>query len=227
MKSILLFLFFIPILSVSQERDLGSNSSIFANNLEDFALQKIDKVFNNEISNKVSGQTYLFIDWKPCYVKTNINNSMAFSIPCNYNLLRDQFEMKVEDDIYYLKKNAVVEIKQGQQVFKPNINMGNKDSRNYMELLALGEKYDLIRFYNVKIKEVQSTTSLGLYDKKISKRDKLYLRPKNSQQLVEVPRSNKKIREILDISPADESNLPGNLKKTDNLIMAVEMRGIN
>lgn len=225
MKYILLFLFLVPHLSFSQERASGPSSSVFSNNLEDFALQKIDKVFNNEISNKVSGQTYLFNDWKPCYVKTNINNSMAFSVPCNYNLLMDQFEMKVEDDIYYLKKNAIVEIKHGQQVFKPNDKMETKDSRNFMELLAEGEEYDLIRIYRVKIKEVQSSTSLGLYDKKISKTDKLYFRAKNSQQLIEVPRSNKKIREILNISPAEESNLPGNLKKTVNLIMAVEMGG--
>lgn len=221
----LLFLFLIPSLSISQERDMGPGSSVFANNLEDFALQKMDKVYANEFSNKVSGQTYLFSDWKPCYVKTNINNDLAFSVPCNYNLLSDQFEMKVEDELYYLKKNAVVEIRQGNKIFMPNDKMVTKDSKNYMELLAEGEKYDLMRVYTIKIKEVQSSTSLGLYDKKIRTTDKLYFRDNNSQQMVEVPKSNKKIREILNLNSSDKNKLPGNLKKPENLIKAIEIGG--
>lgn len=223
MKYLFFFLFF-PLLSLSQSRDLGPGSSVFSNNLGDFALQKIDKVYNNEYSNKISGPIFLFNEWKTCYVQTNINNQLAFSVPCNYNLLMDQFEMKIENDIYYLKKKAIVEIRLGKKLFTPNAKMDAKNLRNFIELLAEGDKYDLIRAHNIKIKEVQSTTSLGLYEKKIKTTEDLYFRDRNSQELIEVPRSSKKIIEILNLSPSEKNRLPNNLKKTENLILAVNLK---
>lgn len=209
---------------LSQSRDLGPGSSIFANNLGDFALQKVDKVFTSEYSNEVSGKMYLFDDWKQCVVKTNLKEGgLNFVVPCNYNLFTDQFEMKVDNEIYFLQHDVIVEIQQGNRKFVPNHSFTDEDEAAYMEVLGDGEKYDLVRFYDLKIKDVQSKRSLGLYEKKIMTKDKLYFVNQESHDLIEVPRSKRKIYDILDLDSEERKQIKGNIKRTENLIQAVRL----
>lgn len=224
MKKIIFLLLFAPVLMYGQSRDLGPGSSIFANNLGDFALQKIDKVYNSEYSNNLSGKMYLFDDWKQCIVKTNLKEEgLNFIVPCNYNLFTDQFEMKVEDEVYFLQHDVIVEIQQNNRRFIPNGNFSEESKKAYMEVLGEGEKFDLVKFYELKIKEVQSKRSLGLYEKKIITKDKLFFVDQETNALIEVPRSKRKIYDILDLDPQDKKQINGNIKRTENLIQAIRL----
>ena len=224
MKNLLFFLIFAPAIMVGQSRDLGPGSSIFANNLGDFALQKIDKVYNGEYSNNVSGKLYLFDDWKQCIVKTNLKEEgLNFAVPCNYNLFTDQFEMKVDNEIYFLQHDVIVEIQQGERVFLPNKNLSGEDTKAYMELLGEGEKFDLVRIYDLKIKDVQSKRSLGLYEKKISTKDNLFFVDQQNNSLIEVPGSKRKIYRILNLDEEDKKKIKGNIKRTEHLLKAIQL----
>ena len=224
MKKLLLLMLLIPAALFSQNRDLGPGSSMFANNLDDFALQKIDKVYNSEYSNEISGKMYLFDDWQQCLVKTNLKEEgLNFAVPCNYNLFTDQFEMKVDNEIYFLQHDVIVEIQQGNRIFVPNHNFTNEDEAVYMEVLGHGDKFDLVKFYDLKIKDVQSKRSLGLYEKKIMTKDKLYFVDQQNDDLIEVPRSKRKIYKILDLDSEERKQIKGNIKRTEHLIQAVQL----
>lgn len=98
-------LLLLPILTWAQNRELGPRSNMFMNNLDDFALQKIDQVYSGEYTNNVTGEIYLFDEWENCIVKTNLKEEgLNFTVPCNYNLYTDKFEMMVDEEKYYLKK---------------------------------------------------------------------------------------------------------------------------
>lgn len=216
----------LPFTLLAQNRDLGPKSNMFMNNLEDFALQKIDKVFTSEYSNNVSGKMYLFEEWETCVVRTNLKEEgLNFTVPCNYNLYTDKFEMKIKGEKYFLKKDAIVEIIQGNRRFIPINNEVTGETRNYMEILGTGEKFDLVNVYELKIKDVQSKRSLGLYEKKISTTDKMFFLDQENQALIEVPRSKKKIYQLLDLSTKEKEEIDGNIKRTKNLIKAVELAG--
>ncbi|WP_156879202.1 hypothetical protein [Salinimicrobium xinjiangense] len=224
MKKFLLILLCTPAIMLGQSRDLGPGSSIFANNLGDFALQKIDKVYNSEYSNNVSGEIYLFDDWQQCIVKTNLKEEgLNFAVPCNYNLLTDQFEMKVDNEIYFLQHDVVVEIQQGNRIFIPNRDFDGKNKKAYMEVLGEGDKFDLVKIYELKIKDVQSKRSLGLYEKKISTKDHLFFVDQQNDILIEVPGSKRKIYNILDLNEEEKKQIKGNIKRTENLIEAVRL----
>lgn len=224
MKKILILLLFAPLVTLSQSRDLGPSSSMFANNLGDFALQKIDKVYTSEYSNNLSGKMYLFEDWQQCIVKTNLKEEgLNFAVPCNYNLFTDQFEMKVDNQIYFLQHDVIIEIQQGNRTFIPNHNFSDENSTAYMEVLGEGDKFDLVKLYDLKIKDVQSKRSLGLYEKKIMTKDKLYFVDQESKELIEVPRSKRKIYNILELDSEERKQIHGNIKRTENLIQAVQL----
>lgn len=226
MKKVLIFLLIYPCLVIAQERDLGPGNNVFANNLADFALQKVDKVFTGEYSNNLSGEIYLFEEWENCVVRTNLKEEgLNFSVPCNYNLYKDQFEMKVDGELYFLKKDVIVEIRQGDKRFMPNNTASGGMGRNYLEVLISGEKYDLVNIYSLKIKDVQSKKSLGLYEKKISTQEKMFFLDQEKDDLIEVPRSRKKIYNILNLSAQEKKQIDGNIKRTKNLIKAVEIAG--
>ncbi|SDL47448.1 hypothetical protein SAMN04488034_104214 [Salinimicrobium catena] len=225
-KNFLTLMLLLPFTLIAQNRNLGPKSNMFMNNLEDFALQKIDKVFTSEYSNNVSGKMYLFDEWQNCVVRTNLKEEgLNFTVPCNYNLYTDKFEMKIDGEKYFLKKEAVVEIIKGNRIFVPIDDEIKGEARNYMEILGTGEKYDLVNVYELKIKDVQSKRSLGLYEKKISTTDKMFFLDQKNQALIEVPRRKKKIYKLLDLSAQEKEEIDGNIKRTKNLIKAVELAG--
>lgn len=224
-KKILIILLFTSVLCQGQSRDVGPGSSMLANNIDHFAVQRIDKVYNNEYSDKTTGSVYLFEEWETCVIRTNLKEGgLNLSAPCNYNLLSDTFEMKIGDELYFLKKDAIVEIIKRTQSFVPNPNMTTDGSRNYMEVLAEGDNLDLVRMYSARIKDVQSSTSLGLYEKKIRKQDDLYFFNENNI-LIEVPKSKRKIYKILDLDKEERKQIKGNIKDTENLAQAVQLAG--
>lgn len=224
MKQFLFFLLLAPLATFSQSRDLGPSSSIFANNLGDFALQKIDKVYTSEYSNDVSGELYLFENWQQCIVKTNLKeDGLSFAVPCNYNLFTDQFEMKVDNEVYFLQHDAIVEIQQGNRIFRPNTHFSEETDSAYMEVLSEGDKFDLVKLFDLKIKDVQSKRSLGLYEKKIIQKDKLFFLDQQNNALIEVPGSKRKIYDLLDLDADDKKQIKGNIKHTSNLIQAVQL----
>ena len=223
MKKILFAIFIITSVSYSQERNTGPRGNMLSNNIDDFALQRIDKVYSGEYSDKIRGDVYLFDDWPTCVVRTNLKEEgLNFSLPCNYNLLTDKFEMKVDDEVYFLKKEVILEVIKQDQSFIPNPNMTAAGSKNYVEVLAEGNKFDLVRIYELKIKDVQSSTSLGLYEKKVTVKDDLYFKT-DSNTLIEVPRSKKKIYQMLELTPTEKDQISGNIKRVENLKKAVEM----
>lgn len=224
MKKILLALFLVSSICHSQvQRDTGPLGNMLSNNIDDFALQRIDKVYAGEYSDKIRGDVYLFDNWPTCVVRTSLKEEgLNFSLPCNYNLLTDKFEMKVDNEVYFLKKDVIIEVINKDQSFVPNPNMTTTGSKNYMEVLAKGNKFELVRLYKLIIKDVQSTTSLGLYEKKVTVKNNLFLRLENDM-LIEVPNSKKKIYELLELTPSQKKEIPGNIKKLENLQLAVEM----
>jgi hypothetical protein len=94
-----------------------------------------------------------------------------------------------------------------------------------MEVLGEGDKFDLVKFYDLKIKDVQSKRSLGLYEKKIMTKDKLFFVDQETNTLIEVPRSKRKIYSILDLDSEERKQIHGNIKRTENLIQAVQLAG--
>ena len=224
MKKILFVIFLLTSISYSQvQRDTGPLGNMLSNNIDDFALQRIDKVYAGEYSDKIRGDVYLFDDWPTCVVRTNLKEEgLNFSLPCNYNLFTDKFEMKVDNEVYFLKKEVILEVIKQEQSFIPNPNMTTPGSKNYVEVLANGNKFDLVRIYELKIKDVQSSTSLGLYEKKIAIKDELYFMT-DTNMLIEVPNSKKKIYKLLELTPAEKDQISGNIKRVENLKKAVEM----
>lgn len=226
-KLITLLLLCLPFMAISQaQRPLGPKSNMFMNNLADFALQKIDRVYSGEYTNDVSGEIYLFDEYETCVVRTNLKEEgLNFTVPCNYNLYTDQFEMLVDGEKYFLKKDVIVEIRKGNQRFIPVPASTKGATRNYMEILGNGEQYDLVNVYTLKIKDVQSKRSLGLYEKKISTKDKRYFLNEAESNLIEVPRSKRKIYRILNLTEEEKDQIDGNIKRTENLVKAIELAG--
>lgn len=223
MKNFIILLL-IPMLSFAQERRGGFSNDVLANNLGDFAMQKIDAVYHNEFGGSVEGSSYLFNDWKTSIITTTKNNNnkkeYSFMIPCNYNLKMDRFEIKLDDGIYFLEKNMVKEVRIESRVFRPSPNNFVSDIKSYMEILGEGTNYDLVKMHTLKIKGVQSKTSLGLYEQKVIIKDKRFFVDKNGK-FQEVPSSKKKIYEILELSKEEKEAITGNIKKTENLIQAL------
>ncbi|SDL47479.1 hypothetical protein SAMN04488034_104215 [Salinimicrobium catena] len=187
----------------------------------------VENLYYSEYTNEVTGDLYLFEDWKKCVVNTNLKeDGLTLNLVCNYNLFTDQFEMKIDNEIHYLKKENIVSIWNGQNFFKPVSNGEEEETRNYLELLATGNKFDLATVHYLKIKDVPNKKALGIFKKRISKHNKLFLVDKTTGELMEIPKSQRKIYKLLDLNKDEIKKIPGNIKRTENLIEAVELAGI-
>lgn len=187
----------------------------------------VENLYYSEYTNEVTGDLYLFEDWKKCVVNTNLKeDGLTLNLVCNYNLFTDQFEMKIDNEIHYLKKENIVSIWNGQNFFKPVSNGEEEETRNYLELLATGNKFDLATVHYLKIKDVPNKKALGIFKKRISKHNKLFLVDKTTGELMEIPKSKRKIYKLLDLNKDEIKKIPGNIKRTENLIEAVELAGI-
>lgn len=184
----------------------------------------VENLYYSEYTNEITGNLYLFENWKQCIVNTNLKeDGLSLELQCNYNLFTDQFEMNVDNEVQYLKKENIISIEQGDKIFKPIKSPGTEDSRNYMEILASGKKYYLASIYYLKIKDIPNKRSLGIFKKNISKHNKLYLVDRSSGKFIEVPNSRRAIYNLLNLKKDEIKKISGNIKKLENLKKAVEM----
>ena len=184
----------------------------------------VENLYYSEYTNEVTGSLYLFENWKQCIVNTNLKEGgLSLELNCNYNLFTDHFEMKVDNEVHYLKKENIISIEQGDKIFEPIKSPNTEDSRNYMEILASGKKYHLASIYYLKIKDIPNQRNLGIFKKNISKHNKLYLVDRSSGKFIEVPNSRRAIYNLLNLKKDEIKKNSGNIKKLENLKKAVEM----
>lgn len=216
MKHLLLLIALFSINSSFSQIGIGTDSSR--------ELHNVENLYFSEYTNEVTGDLYLFKEWKKCVVKTNLKkDGLTLILSCNYNLFTDQFEMKIDDEIHFLKKENIVSIHEDETTYKP-VNLKNtEEDRNYMEILATGQKYDLVSTHYLKIKDIPNKKALGIFKKNISKHSKLYFIDNQTGELIEVPNSKRKIYKLLELQKTDIQKLSGNIRTVENLKKAVEM----
>lgn len=191
-------------------------NSIFNNNMDHFAMAKIDMKFNNEFGKNVSGTYYLTKEWKKCKITTK--ESKSYTLPnCNYNLFDKRFEVQFENnDFIYLKKQSIDQIIFDNKTFKPisNTLIPNTDN-NYYQEIAQNKNITLVKLYKLKKRTVNSKESLGIIENKIINKGYNYFIKDN--QLIKIPRSKKKTLFILNIKYKKEEHKKINIKKTNDL----------
>ena len=214
---------FVSFYSFSQDRNTSLRNGVFNNNLEFFALQKIETKYNNQYITNAKGRYKLFNDWKKCTITTKDDRTL--SSPCNYNLFSDEFEIKIENDIYFVEASQVKEILIEDNKYLPlntNLPKSKEDYKSYYNLIAKGNKLELVERYKLKLKTVASSTSLGLYENKFQIKEGLFFKLDNGE-LVEVPKSTKKIMQTLHLNKSLSNKYKKtNLKKLENLIPLVK-----
>lgn len=204
----------------SQNRNTTLRNGVFNNNLDFFALQKVENIYNSNFYNNIKGRYYLYPTWEKCKL-TNIDNK-RFIAPCNYNLHTDFIEIKVDTSIYILDHKKIKEIQVNNEYLRPiennTVKHGNLSS--YYKELTNNKKINLIKRYNLSLQSVQSTTSLGLYETKLEIKEVLFFLFEDGK-LEKVPKTNKKIREVLINNNIIISSKIKKLKKTENLISTI------
>jgi len=216
MKYILFLLFPFSVL-FGQDRYGNAQNNVFDNNMDFFAMAKVKNKSNSNFLAGVKGTIYLNKTWNKCQIYSSKENS-NFSLPCNYNVYSDQFEIQVDTDMYILNQESVNLIRIGKQMFKPTNNSSNK---SYYELLADGNSVKIVKLYDAKIMEVQTNT-LGLFEQKLVINDIDYFLM-NDGKLIKIPSSKSKIFDVLDLTDEQRKIYKKyNLRKTENLIDMVE-----
>ncbi|WP_417785542.1 hypothetical protein [Tenacibaculum sp.] len=191
-------------------------NSIFNNNMDHFAMAKIDMKFNNEFGKNVSGTYYLTKEWKKCKITTKENKS--YTLPtCNYNLFDKRFEIKFDkNDYIYLKKQSIEQITFDNKTFKPISNTLIPNTKNnYYQEIARNKNIILVKLYKLKKKAINSKESLGIVENKIVNKSYNYIIKDN--QLIKIPRSKKKTLSILDIKYKKKEHKGINTKNTNDL----------
>ena len=213
----------VSITCLSQNRNPSLTNGVFNNNLEFFALQKIQNKYNNQYIPKTKGKYHLFFDWQKCQLTTKDDKTLVSL--CNYNLFTDEFELKIENDIYFIESIHIKEIIVSNDKYVPlPLNYANieENYKNYYNLIAKGQTVELVERYKLKLKNVASKTSLGLYESMFEIKKDLYFKFTNDN-LVRVPKSSKKIIQTLDLNQSLSSKYKKtNLKKIENLILLIE-----
>jgi len=213
MKQLSFFLLIIPLLTYSQNRNEKYHNGAFNNNIDFFAMAKVQNKSNSNYLPGIKGTPYLYNTWNNCKIYPS-DSKPNFSIPCNYNVYADQFEIKVGDDLYILNPESVKSLIVDQKTFIP---YKGPNGGEFIELLGSNKKIRLIRIYKAKIMSVQTST-LGLHESKLNIASKDYFLT-NDGELVKLPKSKSKIFDILNLTNAQKKTFKNyNLKKTDQLI---------
>lgn len=207
----------------SQDRNPSLTNGVFNNNLEFFALQKIQNKYNNQYIPNTKGRYRLFFDWKKCSLTTNDDKTLVSL--CNYNLYTDEFELKIENDIYFIEPIHIKEILVSTDKYIPLAykDVDSKEKyKNYYNLIAKGQTAELVERYKLKLKNVASKSSLGLYESMFEIKKDLFFKFNNGN-LIEVPRSTKKVIQVLNLNQSLSNKYKKtNLKKLENLILLIE-----
>ncbi|WP_147431686.1 hypothetical protein [Tenacibaculum discolor] len=196
-------------------------NNIFNNNMDHFAMAKIDMKFNNEFGKNVHGTYYLSQKWKKCNVITKKNKSYTFP-DCNYNLFDKRFEIKLDEkDYIYLKKQAINQISFDNKVFKPiNDTLYTDTNNNYYQEIIQNKNITLAKLYRIEKKITNSKESLGIMENKIVNRNSNYLI--KDKKIIKIPKSKRKVLSILNIEYKKGEHKKLNTKKTQHLKKLIE-----
>ncbi|NNF19747.1 MAG: hypothetical protein HKN61_08195 [Flavobacteriaceae bacterium] len=213
---LILALVFSHLLS-AQNRSGGLSNNVFNNNLDFFAIQKVDNVYNNGKISDVQGSPYLWNGWKVVSVKISSGNNPSYQVPARYNVLANRFEIQVNGEAYMLDPNAILSIHAGTRTFKP----GPTVAYTYHEELAAGASISLFKIHSATLLESPGKT-LGLIERKIVLKEKEMLQL-NDGSVVKLPRRKKKLMKLLDVPPAKKEAFKDlNVKDPEDLSRIIE-----
>lgn len=222
MKNLNIFLVIIFILSIqisfSQNRNEQFTNGVYNNNIQTFALQKINKIYNSEYSKHIVGTIYLFEDWKNCNITFIKDKSLKTK--CNYNLFDDRLEFNFDNELYFMDNSNVKNIKISNEQYFPMKNialLSNPKLSNYYKSLAKGKNFELIQTYTITIQQVSSKHNLGTYENKIKIKKHLFF--KQNDKYIPVPKKKKNLYKVLNLDEESRQDLKNlNLKKEKDLI---------
>lgn len=213
-KIVFSILILIVNLSLSQERSVKFKNGVFNNNLEHFALLKINSKYNNEYTSKTNGSYYLNKKWNnKCVIQLEDGTNISIK-NCNFNIFDSRFEYFIDNNLYFLKKENIKTVKINSIFFKP-LKETTKNQNYYQELHTFSN-FKLIKLYNIKKSSVPSKVSLGLYENKIYSINKKYLLFPN--KIVKLPKTKKKILSLFKINLTKEKFKSDNIKSNEGLI---------
>lgn len=216
MKYLLFILFPFTIL-FAQDRYGNAQNNVFDNNMEFFAMAKVKNKSNSNFVEGIKGSIYLFDTWDKCIIIPS-NDTSNFSVPCNYNIYSDQFELNIDNDKYILNEASIETIKIGQKIFKPSNNI---DNAKYIQFIAQGNSIKVVRIFKAKIIEGQTST-LGLWESRLKVNEIDYF-VMSDGSFVKVPSSKSKIFKILNLTEAQKKVYKKyNLKKTEELVQMIQ-----
>ena len=215
--SLVIFLFGYNIYGQDRSFDASKSSNAFSNNLNVFAMQRIDKIYNGVLSEGLKGSLYLFSEFKECTIHHATIKESFFKAIANYNVYTDQFEVLINNELYLLDQNSVKKIMSEGTVFIPNKT--KKQTKKYLEVLAEGNTVALVKIHEARILESQTQT-LGLIETKIKLVSKSFLLVNND--LIKLPSKKQKIFKILNTSENLKSEFDNkNLKSIEALKLLI------
>lgn len=219
-KNIFIILCLQTLLTYSQDRNVAFKNGVFNNNLEFFAMAKVNSKNNSENSIKVKGHYYLNKNkWRKCTIET-VNNKIYNYQECNYNIYDKRFEFIIEEELYFLKQHEIKSIIINNEKFIPFKTINVRDKNYYREIYKLKNKDKLIEIYILNKKSVPSSTTLGLYHNKVSTKTKRYLLTQN--KIIELPKRKKEILKLFNKKYNAKSHRKLKIKKDIDLIKLVE-----
>jgi hypothetical protein len=187
-----IFLFGYNIYGQDRAFNASQSSNAFSNNLNVFAMQRIDKIYNGVLTAGLKGSVYLFSEFKECTIYHATKKDSYFKATANYNVYADQFEVLINNELYLLDYRSVEKIEQENHLFAPNTS--NKQNRKYLDILAEGKNVSLVAIHEARFLESQTQT-LGLIETKIKLVSKSFLLVDN--ELIKLPSNKQKIFKVL------------------------------
>lgn len=178
----------------------SESSNVFSNNLNVFALQKIDQVYSNQYISGLKGSVYYKEDFAEGALYRKKDAERFFQVEANYNLFTDQFELLFEDELYLINAEGISKIVLDGHVFIPT----NKflQGKAYFEELAANAGVQFVKTHEVRLLEVPSKT-MGLIETKIKRFEKKYLIVNGA--LMEMPKNRKEFFAVLELSETQKN----------------------
>lgn len=202
----------------TNSRNLNFKNGVFNNNMEYFAMAKVSDKNSTDYYKNATGQYYLSKDWKKCRVITKDNKDYVFNT-CNYNIYDKRFEYIIDNTTFFLKKDQISSVFINKMKFEPSTLKFGNDNNYYRLIYTFNNNLKLIELYKLKKKSIPSSSSLGLYVNKVEKKSKKFIL--RDGQLVELPKSKKKILKLLNKKYEKEKYKKININKEEDLITLI------
>lgn len=182
-------------LVIAQNKNVGNTpvNNVFSNNLDFFALQKVDNVVSNGVSDGMEGSPYLFGEWPEGTIHTKSTGAKSYTLPVNYNVVRDRFEVRVNGEQYALNPATLEKIQTGDRIFVPR----RLHDKRYSEIHVDGSRAKLVSLFNYQVVEAPTKT-LGVITRQLKIREKKWLLLPDGA-LVKLPKSTRKLFKILEL----------------------------